>query len=173
MNRSGVQGGEWDSRGKDARIWDTYGTGNRDGRSRLGRYARFGYGGGETTPSVGDVLAYGEEYEGRSEWGGGYQNGGSDIFWDIQMFYGRNVGLESDLCGMAQSNIGLVVLQGKKSLGVLHSGVGGWWCWTFQANTAEVWQSYTGSFCNLRLMRISSTFRTLSASSWRWGTSAS
>ena len=91
----------------------------------MGRCARFGDGGGKTTPSVGDVLAYGEEYEGRSEWGGGHQNGGSDIFWDIQMFYGSNGGLESDLCGMAQPNIGLVVLQEKSSLRVLHAGVGG------------------------------------------------
>ena len=91
----------------------------------MGRCARFGDGGGKTTPSVGDVLAYGEEYEGRSEWGGGHQNGGSDIFWDIQMFYGSNGGLESDLCGMAQPNIGLVVLQEKNSLWFIHAGVGG------------------------------------------------
>ena len=91
----------------------------------MGRCARFGDRGGKNTPSVGDVLAYGEEYEGRSERGGGYQNGESDIFWDIQMFYVRNGGLELDLCGMAQPNIGLVVLQEKNSLWVIHAGVGG------------------------------------------------
>ena len=33
-------------------------------------------------------------------------------------FYVRNGGLELDLCGMAKANIGLIVLQKKKSLGV-------------------------------------------------------
>ena len=121
-------GGEWGSGGEDARPWEIYGTGNKDRRIRLGRRARFGDGGGKTTPSVGDVLAYREEYRGRSEGRGlrgGYQNGGSDIFWDVHIFYVRNGGLKLDLCGMAQANIGLIVLQKKKSLGVVYSGVGG------------------------------------------------
>ena len=59
VNGSGVEGGEWDSEGKDARRWETYGTGNRYGRSRLVRLALFGDRGGKTTPSVGYVLAYG------------------------------------------------------------------------------------------------------------------
>ena len=46
------------------------------------------------------------------------------MFWDVKVFYVRNSGLELDLCGMAKANIGLVVLQKKKSLGVIYAGVG-------------------------------------------------
>ena len=53
-------GGEWVSRGKEARCWEIYGTGNRDRRIRLGRRARFGDRGGKTTPLRGDMLAYGD-----------------------------------------------------------------------------------------------------------------
>ena len=72
VNGSVLGGGEWGSRGEDARRWEIYGTGNRDRRSILGRRVRFGDGGGKTTPSVGGVLAYREEYGGISEGGGGW-----------------------------------------------------------------------------------------------------
>ena len=50
--------------------------------------------------------------------GGGYQNGWSDMFWDVHIFCVRNGGLELDLCGMPQANIGLIVLQKKSHWGL-------------------------------------------------------
>ena len=62
----------------------------------MGRRVRFGDGGRKTTPSVGDVLAYGEEYGGRSERGGKKipKTDGVICFRILIFFYGRNGDLE-------------------------------------------------------------------------------